>query len=195
MAASDWEKELADIDRRLASIPDAPTGGPADARRGAPSPNAPRAPGGWSSLPEAPSPGARAPQPVAPPSPRAPLAPDSARHGVSGNDPAAAPRGWRTRLVLLLRLVLGLAVVAALVLWPYPTRCGVELGYYLAGVGVLALAGMTTMSSAWRHRAPLVHLAGLLMLASAAVLGAREILPKTGYAYPTPEHPVAWSCS
>jgi hypothetical protein len=85
--------------------------------------------------------------------------------------------------------------VTALLYWPYPSRCGVQLGYYLALVGVLGLTGLWTSVAAWRHRAAFVHLLGLTALVAAAVLGAREVLPKVGYAVPSPAHPAAWSCS
>jgi hypothetical protein len=94
----------------------------------------------------------------------------------------------------LLRLAFGAAIIAALVYWPYPARCGLGLGYYLALVGVLAIAGLWTSVAAWRHRAPLVHLIGLTMLVAAGGLGAREVLPKIGYAFPTETHPADWRC-
>jgi hypothetical protein len=166
MSNRDWEKELAEIDKRLASVPDAP------AER--PTPRAPASVGR-----------AAAPAP-------APAAAPQRRIGT----PAEAPgrRSWRTQLALLLRIAFGAAVVAALIYWPYPSRCGVGLGYYLALVAVLALAGIATSVAAWRHRSGFVHVLGIVMLGAAGVLGAREVLPKVGYAYPTATHPVAWAC-
>jgi hypothetical protein len=32
------------------------------------------------------------------------------------------------------------------------------------------------------------------MVAAAAVLAARDVLPRVGYAVPTAEHPASWSC-
>jgi hypothetical protein len=164
MSNRDWEKELAEIDKRLASVPDAPP------ERAAPGPPAPA--GRPAAAPPAPTPQRRL------------------------GTPADAPgrRSWRTQLALLLRIAFGAAVVAALIYWPYPSRCGVGLGYYLALVAVLALAGVATSVAAWRHRSPFVHVLGLVMLGASGVLGAREVLPKVGYAYPTPTHPVAWAC-
>lgn len=183
MASSDWEKELADIDRRLASVPDAP---PVDSppARGAPSQPARSLQGA--------GPG---PAPAAPVRQTTAGAPAEAGRRIGSPTAGAGQRSWRTQLALLLRVLVGVGVVAALLYWPYPSRCGLGLGYYLALVGALALSGLWTSVSAWRHRAAFVHLLGLAMLVAAAVLGAREILPKTGYAYPTPDHPVAWACS
>jgi len=170
MADRDWERELADIDRRLGSIPDAPV---------APADGAARAP-------------------VAP-TVRQPVPPHAAapRAQRSLGTPAAAPgrRAWRVQLALLLRLAVGAAVVAALVYWPYPSACGAGLAVYLALVGALGIAGVATSTSAWRHRAPFVHILGLAMVVAAAVLGAREVLPRVGYAIPTADTPAVWSCA
>lgn len=167
MSDRDWDRELADIDRRL----------------GAGSPEAAAARG------------ARAPASAVPPLQGAAV--DAVPPRRSVGTPAGAPgrRSWRAQLALLLRLVIGVAVVAALVYWPYPARCGAGLAYYLVLVAALAVAGLTTATSAWRHRAPFVHVLGLVMLAAAAVLGARDVLPRVGYAVPTAEHPAAWSCA
>ncbi|MDF1505774.1 hypothetical protein, partial [Roseisolibacter sp. H3M3-2] len=121
-------------------------------------------------------------------------APAAPQRRLGGRLEAPGRRSWRTQVALLLRVAFGAAVVAALIYWPYPSRCGVGLGYYLALVGVLALAGLWTSVAAWRHRAAFVHVLGVVMLAAAGVLGAREVLPKVGYAFPTPAHPVSWAC-
>jgi hypothetical protein len=126
----------------------------------------------------------------------APVAAPAATQGRRIGSPADVPgrRSMRTQVALLLRRAFGAAVVAALVYWPYPARCGLGLSYYLALVSVLGLAGLATSVSAWRHRAPFVHALGVVMIAAAAVLGAREVLPKVGYAFPTADHPASWSC-
>ena len=169
----DWERELAAIDQRLASVPDAPP----------PAREAPRA-----------GPPARA---TAPPIPAlATPAPEPAARRGLGTPPAApGRRSWRAQLALLFWLALGVAAVVALIAWPYPARCGAGLGYYLALVAGLAAAGLATSASAWKHRAPFVHVLGLAMVAGAAVLGARDVLPRVGYAIPTAEHPASWACA
>jgi hypothetical protein len=58
----------------------------------------------------------------------------------------------------------------------------------------VALAGVWTSVAAWRHRAPLVHLVGLALVVTGGVFAAREVLPRVGYALPTPEHPAIWFC-
>lgn len=166
MADRNWERELAEIDRRLGSIPEEP-------------------------VPAAPAPArARALPPAA--SAPAPTAAAAERRTIG--TPAPGRRGWRTQLALLLRVLVSAGIVAALLYWPYASRCGVQLAYYLALVGALGLTGLWTSVAAWRHRAAFVHLLGLATLAGAVVLGAREVLPKTGYAVPSPAHPASWSC-
>ncbi len=175
MSDRDWDRELADLDRRLASVPDTPTptGTPA---RGPAS----VAPASTATSPEA---NRRANQTPAPTAGRA-----------IGNPAPAGRRSWRAQFALLFRLALGIGVVAALIYWPYSTRCGLELGYYLGLVAALGLVGLFTSTSAWRHRSSVVHVFGLVMLAGAITLGAREILPKVGYAIPSLAHPASWSC-
>ncbi|HEY0779606.1 MAG TPA: hypothetical protein VGD56_16680 [Gemmatirosa sp.] len=174
MSDRDWDRELADLDRRLASVPDTPAPGAAAtpalpasdvARRGA------------------------VPAPPAGP----PAAPTTAR--ALGVPAPAGRRSWRAQFALLLRIALGIAVVAALIYWPYTSRCGLELSYYLGLVAILGIVGLITSTSAWRHRAAFVHLLGLAMLGGAITLAAREVLPKVGYAIPSLAHPATWSCA
>ncbi len=177
MADREWERELAEIDRRLASVPD-PQTGPVEVQP-RPAPAAPRT------------------APAVGPGPGG--APGGAHAGAQGGRTlggAAAPgrRSWRAQFALLFRLLVGAAVVAALVYWPYPAACGAGLAVYLGLVGALGLAGVATSTSAWRHRAPFVHLLGLAMVAASAVLGAREVLPRVGYAVPNPTTPATWAC-
>jgi hypothetical protein len=177
MADRDWEQELAAIDRRLAGVPDAPpppSQGPAV--RGA------------------------APARVAGPGTGTGAAPNAAEPARAGRGRAigtpAPPgrRSWRVQLVLLAWVLLGTAVVAALIAWPYDAGCGAGLAIYLGLVAALGLAGVATSASAWRHRAPFVHLVGLAMVATSAVLGARQVLPRVGYAVPSPAVPAVWGC-
>jgi hypothetical protein len=112
-----------------------------------------------------------------------------------GTPAAPGRRSWRAQVALLFRLALGAAVVAALVYWPYPAACGAGLAVYLGLVAALGLAGLGTSTSAWRHRAPFVHVLGLAMITAAAVLGAREVLPRVGYAVPVAGVPATWQCA
>ena len=163
-SSRDWEKELAAIDRQLASVSDE-----ALLAQNQP-PAAPAAPGRPAAVP-----------------PRAPA--------VGGPVIVEKPRRrWAIVLGLLARLLLGVAAVVAVVLWPYEARCGLALAQYLAVVGVVGLAGIWTSVASWKHRAPLVHLLGLALVVTSGVFAAREVLPRVGYAMPTLEHPAIWAC-
>ncbi len=176
MSDRDWDRELADLDRRLASVPDPP-----------PTPGTPAA-GGPARAATIPPGTTAVPATVA-----APLTAPATRS--LGTPAPRGRRSWRAQLALLLRVLVGVAVVAALIYWPYSARCGIELGYYLGLVALLGIAGVATSTSAWRHRSSVVHLLGLAMLAGAVTLGAREVLPKVGYAVPSLAHPATWTCT
>lgn len=182
---SDWDRELADLDRRLAAVPDTPP--PAGTPAPATTPRGSALPPGTLITPDTgvavppPASGRVDPRTVHNPAP-------SARSG-------RERRTWRAWVALVLRVLLGVAAVAALVYWPYPASCGTGLGYYLALVAVLGVVGLSTSTSAWRHRSAIVHLLGLAMLAGAITLAAREVLPKVGYAVPSLAHPATWACS
>lgn len=113
----------------------------------------------------------------------------------SVGSPGAGRRSWKAQLAMLFRVLVGAAVVAALIYWPYPVACGAGLAVYLGLVAALGLAGVATSTSAWRHRAPFVHLLGLAMVVASAVLAAREVLPRVGYAVPTAGVPATWVCT
>ena len=167
MADRNWEKELADIDRRIASepatgaVPVAPVATPNGAKAAA--------------------------------VPNGAVAPRSAPAGATTSAPTAR-RHWTATAGLLLRLALVGLLVAVIVVWPYDTRCGVWLSGYLATMVVAALGAIWSSVAAWRHRAALVHLLSLGALAATLVYGAIEVLPRVGYAMPNPAHPAMWAC-
>jgi hypothetical protein len=47
----------------------------------------------------------------------------------------------------------------------------------------------------WRHRAARGHVLSLLIVLWGIILGAMEVLPRTGYALPSDSHPATWTCS
>ena len=94
----------------------------------------------------------------------------------------------------LARLSLAVLVGVAILFWPYTARCGAGLAAYLGAVGVVVLAGAWSAVWTWRHRTARAHLLSLLIVVWGIVLGAMEILPRTGYAIPSAAHPAAWSC-
>jgi hypothetical protein len=140
----DWDKELAQIDKLIAS-------------------------GSGGQQPPAPAPGAAAP---------------AARKG--GGAPAAGPPAAegrsRAAFVTWVRLLLGLLVGIGITQWPYQRACGVLLLGYLVAVAGVIVAGLWSALSSWRSRSSLAHVLSLGLLAWGGVLGAREVLPRVGYA-------------
>lgn len=166
MPNRDWDKELADIDRRLAAVPDAPAATPV------------------------------AGTPAAPPTVvRKPNVADRAPVGGMPPVVTTTPRRtWKTNAALAFRLLLAVVLLACVVVWPYETRCGLGLGAYLGTIGVTVLAALWTSIAAWRHRTAALHVLGLAMLLAAGVYAGREVLPRVGYALPDADHPTVWAC-
>jgi hypothetical protein len=166
MSDRNWEAELAKIDKQLASISDEQL-----MATSAP----PAAPAGK---------GASAPRAL--PSPKA--------GGGSAPAPAVAA-GARTRpWVSWTKVLVAVAAAAGLMYWPWPAQCGAPLIGFTAATGGVALLGVWSAIGTWRHRLGLAHLASLLVIVWGLVLGAREVLPRTGYAVPTAERGATWSC-
>jgi len=65
---------------------------------------------------------------------------------------------------------------------------------FTAATGGVAVLGLWSAVGTWRHRLALAHVASLLVVGWGLVLGAREILPRLGYAIPTAERSVGWRC-
>jgi hypothetical protein len=142
-AARDWDKELAAIDKVIA------TGG-----TGAPAPVPARGGGGSA------------------PAPR----------GGTGR----APGGMATWLRLGLALLLG----AGITQWPYTHGCGLPLFAYLGAIATVLVASFWSMISSWRSRSGLAHFLSIGLLFWGSFLGAREVLPRVGYA----RESAAWFC-
>ena len=92
------------------------------------------------------------------------------------------------------RLLLSVALGIAIVFWPYGSRCGLGLAAYLGAVTAVVASGVWSAVWTFRHRAGRAHALSLLLILWGLILGAQEILPRVGYAIPTPQHPTAWYC-
>jgi hypothetical protein len=112
-----------------------------------------------------------------------PAPPAAVARAVSATDRRAALFTW-------LRLLLALSVGVAMTQWPYTHGCGLALYGYLAGVGVVLAAAFWTMVASWRTRSGFAHFLSIGLLFWGALLGAREVLPRVGYA----KQSAAWSC-
>ncbi len=93
------------------------------------------------------------------------------------------------------RLSLATALGVGMFFWPYAARCGLGLAAYLASVLALVVAGTWSSVWTWRHRSSKAHILSLLLVLWGLVLGAIDILPRTGYAVPTAAHPATWGCA
>ena len=161
MADRDWDKELAKVDKQLASLSDEKLLGAAPAAPLAASKDAGRA------------------------SAKSQPAPQSSAMGSGKATSAIGVYG---------RLTLAMLVGAAMYIWPYPARCGIGLAGYLAAVGVVIAGGLWASVWTWRHRASRAHTLSLLVVLWGLVLGAIQVLPRTGYAKPDANHPAGWLC-
>jgi hypothetical protein len=174
MTDRNWEAELAKIDKQLASISDEQLLAP---KSGAPAASASK---GGAGLTRSPAMDARmGTQGVA--------APASARAANSSSAAGGTWRGW-------VKVTLAVAAAAGLMYWPWPARCGPPLLGFTAATGGVALLGLWSAVGTWRHRLGLAHVASLLVIVWGMLLGAREVLPRVGYAVPTAARAAGWSC-
>jgi hypothetical protein len=159
MADRDWDKELAKVDKQLASLSDDALIGPPPATTGA----------------------------------KRDAASSREARGEKASRSPGEPRATSSFGVYA-RLTLSVLVGAAMVLWPYPVRCGFGLAGYLAAVAVVVAGGVWSAVWTWRHRAAKAHTLSLLLILWGLVLGAVEVLPRIGYAKPDLRHPAMWVC-
>lgn len=109
------------------------------------------------------------------------------RSAAVGAPAAGAWRGW-------VKVAIAVAAAAGLMFWPWPAPCGAPLIGFTAATGAVALLGIWSAIGTWRHRLGLAHIASLLVVVWGVALGAREVLPRAGYAVPTAERSEGWSC-
>ncbi len=160
MADRDWDKELAKVDKQLASLSDEALLGPPPATTGKT--------GG--------------------------AAPSAKRGAAPAATPAPATARPTSSWGVYARLTLSVAVGVAMLLWPYPARCGLGLAGYLGAVLVVVASGVWSSVWTWRHRAARAHTLSLLLILWGLVLGSIEVLPRVGYGKPDLNHPAAWVC-
>jgi len=162
---TDWDKELAKIDKQLASMSDADLLGE-QARPALPAGKQVAKPGGR------PSAAAAAPPPA--------------------DDVPTTSRG--AKFMLYARVLLSVALGVGMMFWPYDAKCGAGLGLYLGAVTAVIVSGTWSAVWSWRPRAARLHMLSLLLVLWGLVLGGLDILPRIDYAKPTLLHPATWAC-
>jgi hypothetical protein len=168
---TDWDAELKKIDKQLASI--------SDEQLLASSAPPPAAKGGLQ----------RSPVMDARMATQGGAARAAAAPGPAASAPVAG-RPWMSWA----KVAIAVAAAAGLMFWPWPARCGLPLMGFTAATGGVALLGLWSAIGTWRHRLGLAHVASLLVTVWGLLLGAREVLPRVGYAIPSAERAAVWSC-
>jgi hypothetical protein len=106
----------------------------------------------------------------------------------AGNGPPAP----RRRFIALAWFwtLLSILLAVALIVWPYDKGCGLRLIFFLGAALLTFMMGVLGAFTSWAHRQGLAMLLSLLVIAWAGIMGAREILPRAGYAKVSRE----WTC-
>jgi hypothetical protein len=102
--------------------------------------------------------------------------------------PVGTWRGW-------LQAAIALAAAVGLVFWPWPPNCGLPLYGLIAASGATSLLGVWSAIGTWRHRLGAAHIVSLAVVAWGLLFGAREVLPRVGYALPDGVRGASWECS
>ena|SRR5687768_263814 len=123
------------------------------------------------------------------------LFPTKANASPAARAETAAVRSKTSTLGVLARLLLATALAIGILFWPYDSRCGLQLAYYLVAISAVTASGVWSAVWSWRHRSGRAHTLSLLLIMWGLVLGAMEILPRVGYAAPRLDQPTTWSCS
>ena len=166
MSDKNWDAELAKIDRQLASISDEQL--LAEKRAATMKPGA--APTG------------------APSRPAALPASTSAGAAVTPARQQGTWKGW-------VQTAVAVGAAVGLVFWPWPANCGLPLYGLVAASGATALLGVWSAFGTWRHRLGAAHILSLAVVLWGLGWGAREVLPRIGYAIPDATRGVTWECS
>jgi hypothetical protein len=111
--------------------------------------------------------------------------------GTPATRPAVTPTPSR-RFVALAWFWASLAILlaVALVVWPFDKTCGIRLIFFLGAALLTLLVGGLGAFTSWAHRRGLAFLLSLLVMLWAGIMGAREVLPRVGYA----RHALDWTC-
>ena len=103
-------------------------------------------------------------------------------------------KGRNAALAVWGRLVLVVALAAAINVWPYPRACGAGLFAYMGAAGVLGMGAIWAAASSWSARLARAHMLSMVMLIASLALLALEVAPRVGYARVDGPVP-AWRCA
>jgi hypothetical protein len=92
------------------------------------------------------------------------------------------------------QLAVAIGAATGLWFWPWGTRCGLNAVAFTAATGAVTLLGLWSAIGSWRHRQGYAHVLSFAVMIWGLVLGAREVLPRVGYAVPTLARPAGWTC-
>ena len=108
-----------------------------------------------------------------------------------GSAPAPTPRaGQRAIAATWFRLILALGLGIGMTQWPYLHGCGIPLFLYVGAVITVVVASVWSLISSWRSRSAIAHGVSVVLLIWGLALGAREALPRVGYA----KQAATWMC-
>jgi hypothetical protein len=93
-----------------------------------------------------------------------------------------------------LQLIVAIAAATGLWFWPWETRCGLNAVAFTAATGAVTLVGLWSAIGSWKHRQAYAHILSFAVMIWGLVLGAREVLPRVGYAIPSMARPAGWQC-
>lgn len=127
---------------------------------------------------------------------RAPLAAPASAKSVPAKSASAsvAPTRMAGSWIAWVQLVVAIAAGVGLWFWPWQTRCGLNAMTFTAATAGVTLLGLWSAVGSWRHRQGAAHVLSFAVMIWGLVLGAREVLPRLGYAIPTVQRPSGWSC-
>ena len=113
---------------------------------------------------------------------------DMERREQEERDAKSGAFGVYVRLSLVLSLCLGMFS------WPYDVSCGASLFGYMSAVTTVLVGGFWTALTTWRHRMARSHIVALLVVLCGLTLAAAQVLPRVGYASPSPDRATTWGC-
>ena len=93
-----------------------------------------------------------------------------------------------------LQLIVAIGAATGLWFWPWETRCGLNAVGFTSATGAVTLLGLWSAVGSWKHRQAYAHILSFAVMIWGLVLGAREVLPRVGYAIPSEARPAGWRC-